>query len=184
MFASTPVRPRRIQPGMSRNMTLTHMFNILWATLKWAFCLTQTFEPEARNTYIVFVSFTPNFRVSLDYFMANLLIKLVSSSKVSVTLEREVVQRLQIHRFVIITFTPQAVEHYKLISKVNNKLESTPPGSLPPTPPIFHPLAPTPHIISFCVKEELCPSSFPSFKGQQARVEVRLREGIAVNIKR
>ncbi|KAH0850942.1 hypothetical protein HID58_095109, partial [Brassica napus] len=122
--------------------------------------------------------------VSLDDFTANLLIKLVSSSKVSVTLEREVVQRLQIHRFVIITFTPQAVEHYKLISKVNNKLESTPPGSLPPTPQIFHPLAPTPHIISFCVKEELCPSSLPSFKGQQARVEVRLREGFAVNIKR
>ena len=42
---------------------LRDMFNILWATLKWAFCLTQTFEPEARNTYIVFVSFTPNFRV-------------------------------------------------------------------------------------------------------------------------
>ncbi|KAG5388483.1 hypothetical protein IGI04_030024 [Brassica rapa subsp. trilocularis] len=100
--------------------------------------------------------------VSLDYFTANLLIKLGWNYESGELNESS--KRLRV---------------FKMEEEINNKLESTPPGSLPPTPPIFHPLAPTPHIISFCVKEELCPSSLPSFKGQQARVEVRLREGIA-----
>ncbi|XP_018453034.1 transcription factor ICE1-like [Raphanus sativus] len=81
-----------------------------------------------------------------------------------------------------------AIDYLKeLLQRINdlhNELESTPtpPGSLPPTPSSFHPLTPTPQTVSCHVKEELCPSSLPSPKGQQARVEVRLREGRAVNI--
>ncbi|AEE77208.1 Transcription factor ICE1 [Arabidopsis thaliana] len=79
-----------------------------------------------------------------------------------------------------------AIDYLKeLLQRINdlhNELESTPPGSLPPTSSSFHPLTPTPQTLSCRVKEELCPSSLPSPKGQQARVEVRLREGRAVNI--
>ncbi|KAL0717854.1 hypothetical protein Bca4012_067176 [Brassica carinata] len=80
-----------------------------------------------------------------------------------------------------------AIDYLKeLLQRINdlhNELESTPtpPGSLPPTPSSFHPLPPTTQTLSFPVKEE-CPSSLPSPKGQQARVEVSLREGRAVNI--
>ncbi|KAJ0230554.1 Transcription factor ICE1 [Hirschfeldia incana] len=80
-----------------------------------------------------------------------------------------------------------AIDYLKeLLQRINdlhNELESTPAGSsLPPTSSSFHPLTPTPQTLSCRVKEELCPSSLPSPKGQQARVEVRLREGRAVNI--
>ncbi|KAF8083680.1 hypothetical protein N665_0759s0030 [Sinapis alba] len=79
-----------------------------------------------------------------------------------------------------------AIDYLKeLLQRINdlhNELESTPTGSLPPTSTSFHPLTPTPQTLSCRVKEELCPSSLPSPKGQQARVEVRLREGRAVNI--
>ncbi|KAG5411743.1 hypothetical protein IGI04_008062 [Brassica rapa subsp. trilocularis] len=79
-----------------------------------------------------------------------------------------------------------AIDYLKeLLQRINdlhNELESTPNGSLPLTSSSFHPLTPTPQTLSCRVKEELCPSSLPSPKGQQARVEVRLREGRAVNI--
>ncbi|CAN7023466.1 unnamed protein product [Brassica oleracea var. botrytis] len=73
-----------------------------------------------------------------------------------------------------------AIDYLKeLLQRINDlhdELESTPtpppPGSLPQTP----------QSLSCHVKEELCPSSLPSSKGQQARVEVRVREGRAVNI--
>ncbi|CAN8266372.1 unnamed protein product [Cochlearia groenlandica] len=80
-----------------------------------------------------------------------------------------------------------AIDYLKeLLQRINdlhNELESTtPPGTLPQASSSFHPLTPTPQTLSCRVKEELCPSSLPSPKGQQARVEVRLREGRAVNI--
>nr|AEL33687.1 ICE1 [Brassica napus] len=79
-----------------------------------------------------------------------------------------------------------AIDYLKeLLQRINdlhNELESTPSGSLPPTSSSFHPLTPTPQTLSCRVKEELCPSSLPSPKGQQARVEVRFMEGRAVNI--
>ncbi|KAH7522487.1 hypothetical protein FEM48_Zijuj07G0143800 [Ziziphus jujuba var. spinosa] len=79
-----------------------------------------------------------------------------------------------------------AIEYLKeLLQRINdlhNELESTPPGSsLTPTTS-FHPLTPTPHTLPGRIKEELCPSSLPSPNGQPARVEVRLREGRAINI--
>ncbi|ESQ35536.1 hypothetical protein EUTSA_v10007566mg [Eutrema salsugineum] len=75
-----------------------------------------------------------------------------------------------------------AIDYLKeLLQRINDlhtELESTPPSSSG-----LHPLTPTPQTLSYRVKEELCPSSsLPSPKGQQARVEVRLREGKAVNI--
>lgn len=68
------------------------------------------------------------------------------------------------------------------INNLHNELESTPPGSLPPSSTSFHPLTPTPPTLPCRIKEELCPSSLPSPKNQAARVEVRVREGRAVNI--
>ncbi|KAL9305949.1 Transcription factor SCREAM2 [Arabidopsis thaliana] len=75
-----------------------------------------------------------------------------------------------------------AIDYLKeLLQRINDlhtELESTPPSSSS-----LHPLTPTPQTLSYRVKEELCPSSsLPSPKGQQPRVEVRLREGKAVNI--
>ncbi|XP_057465516.1 transcription factor ICE1-like [Actinidia eriantha] len=81
-----------------------------------------------------------------------------------------------------------AIEYLKeLLQRINdlhNELEATPapPGSLLPTPTSFHPLTPTPPTLPYRVKGELGPSSLPSPKGQPARVEVRVREGRAVNI--
>ena len=80
-----------------------------------------------------------------------------------------------------------AIEYLKeLLQKINdlqNELESSPStSSLPPTPTSFHPLTPTLPTLPSRVKEELCPSALPSPTGQQPRVEVRLREGRAVNI--
>ncbi|KAL1216161.1 Transcription factor SCREAM2 [Cardamine amara subsp. amara] len=73
-----------------------------------------------------------------------------------------------------------AIDYLKeLLQRINDlhtELESTPPSSSS-----LHPLTPTPQTLSYRVKEELCPSSsLPSPKGQQ--VEVRLKEGKAVNI--
>ncbi|KAL6659674.1 hypothetical protein ACP70R_002503 [Stipagrostis hirtigluma subsp. patula] len=80
-----------------------------------------------------------------------------------------------------------AIEYLKeLLQKINdlqNELESSPStASLPPTPTSFHPLTPTLPTLPSRVKEELCPSALPSPTAQQPRVEVRMREGRAVNI--
>ncbi|KAI3856672.1 hypothetical protein MKX03_026797 [Papaver bracteatum] len=80
-----------------------------------------------------------------------------------------------------------AIEYLKeLLQRINdlhNELESTPPGTALPPSSSFHPLTPTPPTLPCRVKEELCPSSLPSPNSQQpARVEVRVREGRAVNI--
>ncbi|KAJ0988745.1 hypothetical protein J5N97_007101 [Dioscorea zingiberensis] len=81
-----------------------------------------------------------------------------------------------------------AIEYLKeLLQRINdlhNELESTPSSSSMPatTPTNFHPLTPTPPTLPCRVKEELCPSSLPSPNNQPARVEVRVREGRAVNI--
>eukprot|EP00257_Ricinus_communis_P013361 XP_015570780.1 transcription factor ICE1 [Ricinus communis] len=79
-----------------------------------------------------------------------------------------------------------AIDYLKeLLQRINdlhNELESTPPGSLLPQSSSFHPLTPTPPTLPCRVKEELCPSSLPGPKSQPARVEVRVREGRAVNI--
>ncbi|KAG0488204.1 hypothetical protein HPP92_007015 [Vanilla planifolia] len=77
-----------------------------------------------------------------------------------------------------------AIEYLKeLLQRINdlhNELEST---TLMPNPGTsFHPLTPTPPTLPCRIKEELCSSSLPSPNGQPARVEVRLREGRAVNI--
>ncbi|KAL5581455.1 hypothetical protein UlMin_013897 [Ulmus minor] len=79
-----------------------------------------------------------------------------------------------------------AIDYLKeLLQRINdlhNELESTPPGSLLPPSSSFHPLTPTPPTLPCRVKEELFPGSLPSPKNQPARVEVRVREGRAVNI--
>ncbi|KAK8716911.1 hypothetical protein V6N13_044201 [Hibiscus sabdariffa] len=79
-----------------------------------------------------------------------------------------------------------AIDYLKeLLQRINDlhtELESTPPGSLVPQSTSFHPLTPTPLTLPGRVKEELCPTSFPSPKSQPAKVEVRVREGRAVNI--
>ncbi|KAE8727135.1 Transcription factor SCREAM2 [Hibiscus syriacus] len=79
-----------------------------------------------------------------------------------------------------------AIEYLKeLLQRINdlhNELESN-PGSSSVTPTTsFRPLTPTPATLSCHIKDELCPSSLLSPNGQPARVEVRLREGKAVNI--
>ncbi|XWS51490.1 hypothetical protein CRYUN_Cryun12cG0180900 [Craigia yunnanensis] len=79
-----------------------------------------------------------------------------------------------------------AIEYLKeLLQRINdlhNELESNPPSSsLTPTTS-FHPLTPTPATLPCRIKDELCPNSLQSPNGQPARVEVRLREGKAVNI--
>ncbi|XP_045825849.1 transcription factor ICE1 [Trifolium pratense] len=83
-----------------------------------------------------------------------------------------------------------AIEYLKeLLQRINdlhNELESTPAGSSLTPVSSFHPLTPTPSSLPSRIKEELCPSSLPSPNGQPAtqpaRIEVRLREGRAVNI--
>ncbi|KAL2935733.1 Transcription factor ICE1 [Bienertia sinuspersici] len=81
-----------------------------------------------------------------------------------------------------------AIEYLKeLLQKINdlhNELESSPQGPQPSLTQTtnFHPLTPTLPNLPSRIKEELCPSSMPSPNGQPARIEVRLREGRAVNI--
>ncbi|KAG1370207.1 transcription factor ICE1 [Cocos nucifera] len=72
----------------------------------------------------------------------------------------------------------------KKINDLHNELESTPSSSPLPSAATasFHPLTPTLPTLPCRVKEELCPSSLPSPNSQPARVEVRVREGRAVNI--
>ncbi|XP_020219605.2 transcription factor ICE1 [Cajanus cajan] len=81
-----------------------------------------------------------------------------------------------------------AIDYLKeLLQRINdlhNELESTPPGSLlpPSTSTSFYPLTPTPSTLPTRVKDELYPGALPSPKNQAAKVEVRVREGRAVNI--
>ncbi|XP_004493069.1 transcription factor ICE1 isoform X2 [Cicer arietinum] len=81
-----------------------------------------------------------------------------------------------------------AVDYLKeLLQRINdlhNELESTPPGSLlpPSATASFHPLTPTPPTLPCRVKEDLYPSDLLSPKNQSPKVEVRVREGRAVNI--
>ncbi|KAJ9567857.1 hypothetical protein OSB04_003823 [Centaurea solstitialis] len=79
----------------------------------------------------------------------------------------------------------------KKINDLNHELESTPSGSsLTPTAATATMAAATRLLPSnpnsdeppSRIKEELCPSAIPSPTGQPARVEVRQREGRAVNI--
>lgn len=78
-----------------------------------------------------------------------------------------------------------AIDYLKeLLQRINdlhNELETNPPGSVMQPTTSFHPLTPTPPTLPYRVKEELCASSTPP-KNQPAKVEVRLREGRAVNI--
>ncbi|KAJ0053903.1 hypothetical protein Pint_02549 [Pistacia integerrima] len=75
-----------------------------------------------------------------------------------------------------------AIDYLKeLLQRINdlhNELESTPTGSLTLPSTSIQPMTPTPPTLPCRVKEELCPSP----KGEPARVEVRVREGRAVNI--
>ncbi|CAA7404651.1 unnamed protein product [Spirodela intermedia] len=81
-----------------------------------------------------------------------------------------------------------AIEYLKeLLQKINDlhgELTGTPSSS--PLPgggaASFHPLTPTPPTLPHRVKEELCPSPLPSPSSQLPKVEVREREGRAVNI--
>ncbi|CAI8613477.1 unnamed protein product [Vicia faba] len=81
-----------------------------------------------------------------------------------------------------------AVDYLKeLLQRINNlhnELESTPPGSLmqPSASASFHPLTPTPPTLPCRVKEDLYPADLLSPKNQSPKVEVRVREGRAVNI--
>ncbi|XVF59949.1 hypothetical protein PTKIN_Ptkin08bG0002900 [Pterospermum kingtungense] len=79
-----------------------------------------------------------------------------------------------------------AIDYLKeLLQRINDlhtELESTPHGSLMPPSTSLNPLTPTPATLPCHVKEELCPSSLASPKSQPAKVEVRVREGRAVNI--
>ncbi|KAK7353811.1 hypothetical protein VNO80_19263 [Phaseolus coccineus] len=79
-----------------------------------------------------------------------------------------------------------AIEYLKeLLQRINdlhNELESTSAASSLTPSSNFHPLTPTPPTLPSRIKEELCPTSLPSPNAQPARVEVRLREGRAVNI--
>ncbi|KAJ0578496.1 putative transcription factor bHLH family [Helianthus annuus] len=87
-----------------------------------------------------------------------------------------------------------AIEYLKeLLQKINDlnlELEATPPSSSSLTPTTiaaaagtgFYPLTPTPTSLPPRIKEELCPTAVTSPTGQPARIEVRQREGRAVNI--
>ncbi|KAK3166396.1 hypothetical protein QOZ80_1AG0045280 [Eleusine coracana subsp. coracana] len=81
-----------------------------------------------------------------------------------------------------------AIEYLKeLLQRVNDlqlEIESASNNSslAGPTSASFHPSTPTLQTFPGRVKEELCPASFPSPNGQQCTVEVRMREGHAVNI--
>ncbi|KAK1407142.1 hypothetical protein QVD17_38753 [Tagetes erecta] len=79
------------------------------------------------------------------------------------------------------------------INDLNQELEANPTSSsMTPTTATmaagagaaagFYPLTPTPTSLPSRIKEELCPTAIPSPTGQSARIEVRQREGRAVNI--
>lgn len=71
------------------------------------------------------------------------------------------------------------------INELHNELESAPITAVAGptvTPANFHPSTPTLQPFPGRVKEERCPASFPSPSGQQATVDVRMREGQAFNI--
>eukprot|EP00252_Welwitschia_mirabilis_P013182 TRINITY_DN2909_c0_g1_i1.p1 TRINITY_DN2909_c0_g1~~TRINITY_DN2909_c0_g1_i1.p1 ORF type:complete len:558 (-),score=17.02 TRINITY_DN2909_c0_g1_i1:673-2346(-) len=78
-----------------------------------------------------------------------------------------------------------AIDYLKeLLQKINdlhNELESTTQTPLLPGASGFHPVTPTTPVLPCRVKEE-CTSSLPSPNSQPARVEVRTREGRALNI--
>ncbi|KAJ9559687.1 hypothetical protein OSB04_004847 [Centaurea solstitialis] len=85
-----------------------------------------------------------------------------------------------------------AIEYLKellqRINELNHELESTPSTSslVPPAATTaatgFYPLTPTATTIPSCIKEEAFPSALLSPTGQPIRIEVRQREGKAVNI--
>ncbi|KAE8697328.1 Transcription factor ICE1 [Hibiscus syriacus] len=79
-----------------------------------------------------------------------------------------------------------AIEYLKeLLQRINdlhNELESNPGSSLVTPTTSFLPLTPTPATLPCHIKDELCPGSLLSPNGQPTRIEVRLREGKAVNI--
>ncbi|URD84159.1 hypothetical protein MUK42_02364 [Musa troglodytarum] len=81
-----------------------------------------------------------------------------------------------------------AIEYLKeLLQRINdlqNELESTPSGSSLPTTTTtsLHTTIPTFSALPCHMKDELCPSSLQGPNSQSARVEVRAREGRAVNI--
>nr|XP_004235842.1 transcription factor ICE1 [Solanum lycopersicum] len=69
------------------------------------------------------------------------------------------------------------------INELHNELESTPANNSSLSPATsFHPLTPTASALPSRIKEELVPSPLSSPTGQPARIEVRVREGKAVNI--
>ncbi|KAH9309252.1 hypothetical protein KI387_037163, partial [Taxus chinensis] len=78
-----------------------------------------------------------------------------------------------------------AIDYLKeLLQRINdlhNELESTSQAPVLPGASSFHPLTPTTPVLPCRVKEE-CPTSLPSPNAQPARVEVRTREGHALNI--
>nr|ANF04567.1 inducer of CBF expression 1 [Vitis pseudoreticulata] len=78
-----------------------------------------------------------------------------------------------------------AIEYLKeLLQRINdlqNELESITPQSLLQPTSSFQPLTPTIPTLPCRVREEICPGSLPS-PNSQPRVEVRQREGGAVNI--
>lgn len=81
-----------------------------------------------------------------------------------------------------------AIEYLKellqRINELNHELESTPSNSslVPAAATGFYPLTPTATTIPSCIKEEAFPSVLLSPTGQPIRIEVRQREGKAVNI--
>ncbi|KAL5979436.1 hypothetical protein ACLOJK_019335 [Asimina triloba] len=89
-------------------------------------------------------------------------------------------------RRLLASILGDAIEYLKeLLQRINdlhNELESTPAGSSLPSNANFHPLTPTLPTLPCRVKEELCSSSLPSPNNQTAKVEVRVREGRAVDL--
>ncbi|CAL0317114.1 unnamed protein product [Lupinus luteus] len=79
-----------------------------------------------------------------------------------------------------------AIEYLKdLKQKVNdlhNELGSTPSGSSLTPSSSFHPVTPSLPALPFRVKDELCLSSLATPKSHSPKVEVRLREGRAVDV--
>ncbi|XP_024973435.1 transcription factor SCREAM2-like [Cynara cardunculus var. scolymus] len=85
-----------------------------------------------------------------------------------------------------------AIEYLKellqRINELNHELESTPsssslvPAAATAAATGFYPLTPTATTIPSCIKEEAFPSALLSPTGQPIRIEVRQREGKAVNI--